>query len=405
MKKLFTLFLSIITVLGFAQEAHLINQPTTGSFKRFSFAPNTPRPYEIHNRPTVDRSSGSCDTSDWLDYNSYNEINTQNQGITYIGGLNSSGSQPIVTEITSSQIQLFNAAYPPKYTYLLGAYDSLAFCNFATTSQYSKALASSQVTIDSFGIFMGISGDTAYLDTIMAHDSLVFKFYSIPGTGLIPANADTTITFIGYGGLAPFFTGAEHITYAQFPVGHALAPGHGFAVRVDYYNADTSSHCNVCFGFADSCGSAPGGGDYPAALSPFATRAAWPPTNPVAGNSFFGEIDSNSARTAAVVDDYCNTYSYVGTGYPESCNWVYWQNWQFLVNVTVTNTLGLSVNGAGSINLPCTGNPTQLVTTTTGDNAGATYAWSPNVFGSQSLPKTTIYNPGTYDVTVTNSQG
>ena len=412
MKNLLTLFLVTLTALSFAQ------QGLVGPHRQFHVMPNSPQlsDYRHGHSASVGRSSGACDTSDVLDYNAVDEYNSAILNISYEGSwyVPQAQLQPWAQEITTSFVNL--TSYRNQlFSYAMMAYDTLAFANVPNASYYSKTRKASTITLDSVQVIMGIAGDTT-TGGKMANDSLVFKIYSTAANGLISAAPVKTVSFVGLSALAPFITGvtAGYLRVcAPFPVGYTFTQGQGFAVRLEYYNSDTSSHCFVAYSFPDSCGNVTISGQtgiapaYPAAFNRTAFYATGGQNLP--GSAFSGIIDSLSP-TAATIFNITNDFAYPPSAFaiplPSNCLFVYNQNWEMLSYVTVNSTLGISL-ATPTYTIPCTNsaNPYPLTTTRTGDLGGAVYTWSTNVYGSQSAANSTFFNPGTYSVTVTNSSG
>ena len=400
MKNLFTLFLISLTTLGFAQQTTTFRPAVRGELM-----PNSARPPKVNHHAAVSRTSGACDTADVMDYNTYNEIVAGNLQIAYKGSWNvpQAQIQPYANFITSSFITI-NSYDQQAASYAIAAYDSLAFANYTNTSLYSKSLAGSQVSLDSLGMFMGIAADDTTSAGGLAGDSLVFSIYHITH-GLLANAPDTVLTFAGYTGLARFLTGKNpnEIKYCQIQVGKLFAVGQGFAVKYQFFSSDTSSHCILSYSYADSCGTIViSGKTYasPAYASPFiGTAAASIGGQTLVGNSFYGEIDSTAPNTASVTDVSNGTYGYQGL--PEGCAHLYIENWEFIPYVTVTSSLGLTISGANPLTLSCPTTSHTIATTKTGDLAGAVYNWSTG----QTTASISFFNPGTFDVTVTNSQG
>ena len=399
MKNLLTLFLTALAAIGFAQS------PFTGQPKQCKMLPNSAKPTTVHRgSSSVSRSSTSCDTSDVLDYNTYNEISANNMAITYNGSWNSSTPQPYGQEINSALITI-NSADNQIYSYAVQAFDTLAFANYSTTSTYSMSRASSTVTLDSVGMFIGVAVDDTSVSGGLVNDSLVISFYSITA-GTVGNAPVSHQTFAGHDALAPFVVGTTpgYLKYASVVVGQTFGLGQGFAVGVQFYSGDTSSHCILAYSYADSCGQITYMGQQytsPAYPSAFIGTAKY------AGNvgcAFWGEIDSTSP-TAASVRPISNGFAYNIPGVPANCSYVYNQNWEIFSYVTVASTLATSISGANPIQLSCPTASHAIVTANTGDLAGASYQWSNNVAGSQTTANTTILYPGTYSVTVTNPLG
>ena len=401
MKNLFTLFLTALTALSFAQQA-----PMLRPVKYYKVAPNTPSPKEIHIRHSASRTSTSCDTADVLDYSTYNELVANNLQISFNGSWNSASPSIAAAEVTSSFVTL-HSYDNSDITFVETAFDTLAFANFTNANLYSMSMGSSTVTLDSLGMFIGVYGDTVSAHGTMTNDSLVFKIYSIAPGGLIGTTPVKTVSFVGYAGLAPFLVGPQYLHYASIQVGQSFAQGQGFAVKMNYYNSDTSSHCLFSYTYPDSCQTVTIQGQQytsPAYPSTFVGSAQLGAGN--FGSDFYGQIDSTGPTTTGVTivsnDEYYNLSSY---GIPKTCSFVYNQNWEFLAFVTVTNTLGIAINGSNPLQLACPTSSHALTTTRTGDLAGAVYTWSSNVTGSTSTGNTSIRYPGTYSVTVTNTLG
>ena len=407
MKNLFTLFLISLTLFSFAQQESRA-LPKTREVKRFTPDSRYHIPTVNHKSGSAARTSGACDTSDVIDYNTYAEIAAINAGLSYTGSLNGSTPQPYVQEVTSSFIDI-NHADQFLYSYVMAAFDTLVFPNYATFSStgnlqasvYTKTRKTSTVTLDSVAVVLGIYGDTVSAHGTMANDSIVFKIYAITN-GIVGANPVQSIPYVGYSGLSQFLVGPQHITTGIIPVGYTFGVGQGFAIRADYYNSDTSSHCVFAYGQADSCTDLIYNGQslgfsfaYP---SPFIGTASF---GGEVGNTFWGEIDSTTPTTATV-RPICNGYGYFSiASFPTNCAYVFTQNWQFLPFVTVTNTLGLTINGANPLTLTCPTTAHTITTAKTGDLGGAVYSWS----SGQNTPSISLVNPGTYGVTVTNSSG
>lgn len=412
MKNLFTLFLVLVAASGFAQKQETRAVSSKRTVKHLPFVPNFHNPVANHKSGSASaRTSGVCDTSDVLDYNTYAEIVAINAGLSYTGSLNGQGAQPYVQEASSSQITPYSANNN-LYSYVVAAFDTLVFPNYdafsnsndLSSSVYRKTLKSSTVTLDSVEVVMAISGDTVSADGKMANDSLVFSIYKIVH-GVVNTTRVSSVTYTGYAGLSPFFTDGQHITAVVVPVGFTFNQGEGFAVRADYYNYDTSSHCVFAYGNADSCTDLIYQGQdlgfsfaYP---SPFLSTAQYLNDG---GNSFWGEIDTVTVNNvlSANVRAITNAYGYFGIStFPENCAYVFNQNWQFLPFVTVSNTLGLTISGSNPLTLTCPSTVHVIATTKTGDLGGAQYSWSNNA----TTASISILNPGTYSVTVTNSSG
>lgn len=397
MKNLFTLFLILSTALGFAQ------QPLTAQPKFFKVDPNAPKLPSLHHvSGSNSRSSMGCDTVDALDYSTYDELNAAALQISFDGSWNNLTSTSVIAanEVTSSDSDINSHSAAQGYvSFAMAAFDTLAFANFSGQNQYSMSLAGSTISFDSMGLFIGIYGDTVAAHGIMANDSLVFRVYPITNK-VIATTPIQSINFTGYAGLAPFLAGTGYLHGATFPVGITLGQGQGFAVRMEYYRADTSSHCNLAYSFADSCQTIViQGTTYtsPAYPSPFINTAK---LGNLPGSNFYGEIDSISPTSTTVKTitnaDYFNLTS---LGVSKSCSYYYIQNWEFIPFVTVTSSLGIGFAN-DTVILPCDGNTYHTISTVgTGDLAGATYSWSPS---SQTTANITTTTPGTYSVTVTN---
>jgi PKD repeat protein len=341
-----------------------------------------------------------CDTVDALDYSTYNEIVAGQLQISYNGSWNSTNPTSIAAdEITSRDSDInIHSADQQYVSYATAAFDTLAISSYTNTSLYSMSLAGSSISFDSMGLFIGIYGDTVSSHNIMANDSVVFKIYTITH-GSVSATLDTSISFIGYAGLAPFFVGPQELHYASIQVGRQFAQGQGFAVRMEYYRADTSSHCILSYSYADSCQQVVIQGQTftsPAYPSPFIGTAAIG-NNP--GSSFYGEIDSLTPTTAGVSEvsnaEYYNLTSY---GIGINCSFVYVQNWEMIPYVTITSSLGLNF-ATDTVLLPCNNSAYHTITpAATGDLAGAIYTWS----SGQTTNNISTTTPGVYSVTVTN---
>ena len=400
MKNLFTLSLVLCTGLIFAQQPFSAKtQP-----RMFDVLPGSARSDFGHkNSSSVSRSSDSCNTQDVLDYSTYNELIAGGLGISYVGSWNVSPLKITGTEINSSFITIKNYQNQV-FSYALQAFDSLAFANYSAGTTYSKRLAASTITIDTLAMYMGIAADDTTPAGGLKGDSLVINIYPI-NAGIVSTTAIDTITFSGYNALQPFAVGKipGYMRFVQFPAGVALTPGQGFAIGFRFYASDTTSHCFLSFSYADSCQQVKYMGQTftsPAYPSPFNAECGYL-TN--GGSSFWGEIDSVSADSATT-SDISNEYGYFGAGFPVNCSYEYTQNWEILAQVTVTSVLGVTITGSNPLTLTCPTTSHTINVSTTGDNAGLTYTWSANVSGSQTSGRTTIFNPGTYDVTVTNSQ-
>ena len=402
MKNLLTLFLTALTALSFAQ------QPFSGAQqpKMFKLLPGTPaRPgFEHRGGFSNSRSSmDSCNTMDILDYSTYNELVANNMQISYNGSWNSSSPSVAGQEINSSFITI-NSADNQIYSYVVQAYDSLAFANFTQTTMYSKLRSASQVTLDTVYMFAGVAADDTTPTGGLAGDSIVLSIYAITGT-TINATPVQTVTYAGYNGLAPFVVGTTpgYMRLVTLPVSQTFNPGQGFAVGFKFFSSDTSSHCWLSYSYADSCGTVSYQGQTftsPAYPSPFARNTKFG-TN--TGSAFWGSIDSTGPTTASVTA-VSNEYGYFGLGFPNNCSYLYNQNWEILCLVNVNSTISLSILDS-NYTIPCTGaGPYTIATTRGGDLAGATYTWSSNVYGGANKANSTIFNPGTYTVTVTNSQ-
>lgn len=403
MKNLFTLFLTFLTALCFAQET----LPGVKPVKFVNIDPNSISRPALHNyNGSTSRSSMGCDTVDALDYNTYEEISAAAAQISFNGSWNVASPQIAVAELTSTfidipTVQVSEANNIQAVSFAMGAFDTLAFSNYGQTSQYSMSLAGSSISFDSMGMFIGIFGDTVSADGKMTNDSLVFRIYTI-NNGIVSTTQDTSLNFTGYAGLAPFFTGTGYLHGVVIPVGVSFNAGQGFAVRAEYYRADTSSHCYLSYTFADSCVNIViQGHTYlsPAYPGPFIRSAKY---SGIFGSNFYGEIDSISPTTASVKPvGNSESYNLSSLGIPQTCSYVYIQNWEMIPYVTVTSSLGLGF-ASDTITLPCNHQSTHRVSAiSTGDLAGAQYAWS----SSQTTSYISTTTPGVYTVTVTNPLG
>jgi type IX secretion system substrate protein len=402
MKNLLTLFLTALTSLSFAQQAitTMPKQP-----KQYKMLPGSARPNLVHRGSNNARSLDSCNTEDYLDYNTYNELVANNLQITYNGSWNSATPMPYGNEINSSFITV-NSADAGIYSYAIAAFDSLAFANFSAQTMYSKQLSASVVTLDTLGMFIGVAADDTTSTGGLAGDSLKFSIFPITA-GTISNTAAQVLTYSGYDALQPFVVGNTpgYLKYAQVPVGQAFAPGQGFAVRVDFFSSDTSSHCILSFSYADSCGTVVFQGNTyasPAYPTPFINSAKY--SNQRYGNTYYGEIDSTGPTTAAVTDVSDGAYYINIPGIPADCQKLYVENWELIPLVSVQSAISILITDS-NYTIPCAAGNHAIIPTKGGDLANATYAWSSNVSGSQTTANTTIANPGTYTVTVTNSQG
>ena len=404
MKNLFTLFLVAITALSFAQQQDINKTRITP--KQFKVMPNSARPVLHRSVASPSRTSGACDTVDILDQSTYNEVVANNLQISFHGSWNGATPAPYANEINSSFITINNADNGV-LSYVMTGFDSLAFADYNNSTVYSKAIGSSTVSLDSLGIFMGISADDTSVTGGLAGDSLVFNIYPI-NNGTITLTPAVTKTFAGHDALAPFVTGTspDLLRYCQIQVNHQFAQGQGFAVRMDFYSSDTSSHCLMSYSYADSCQQIVYQGNTyasPAYPSPFINSSKISGNR--FGNTYYGEIDSTTPSTATVTDISNGAYYINIPGIPSACNKLYIENWEFLPFVTVTSTLGITINGSNPLQLACPATSHAITVAKTGDLANAVYSWSSNVTGSHSTANTSIIYPGTYDVTVTNSQG
>jgi len=271
---------------------------------------------------------------------------------------------------------------------------------------YSKIRSASQITLDTIYMFAGLAADDTSSTGALNGDSVVISIYPITGT-TVSATAVQKVTYSGYNGLQPFVVGTTpgYMRLVTLPISQTFNPGQGFAVGVNFFSSDTSSHFWLSYSYADSCGTVTYQGQTftsPAYPSPFAGTAKY---GNIGGSSFYGEIDSTGPTTAAVTP-VSNEYGYFGLGFPDNCSYLYTQNWEILALVSVNSTLSISIADS-AYSIPCSGSASPFAVTTTrgGDLAGATYAWSGGVYGSSTTANTTIFNPGTYVVTVTNSQG
>ena len=395
MKNLLTLFLTALTALSFAQQSF------TGQPKQYKMLPNSVKPSAVHKgTASVSRAGAACDTSDVLDYNTYNEVFANNQQISYNGSWNSSTPQPYGQEINSALITI-NSADNQIYSYAVQAFDTLAFANYGNSSQYSMSRGSSTVTLDSVGMFIGVAADDTSSTGALVNDSLVISIYSVTA-GTVSASPVSHQTYAGHDALQQFVVGTTpgYLRYAQVTVGQTFGLGQGFAVGIQFYSGDTSSHCILAYSYADSCGTITFQGNQytsPAYPSPFIGTAKY------AGNvgcAFWGEIDSTTP-TSASVRPISNGFAYNITGIPANCSYVYNQNWEIISYVTVQNTLGAAISGANPIQLACPTTAHPIVTANTGDLAGASYNWS----SGQTTANISILYPGTYSLTVTNPLG
>jgi len=401
MKNLLTLFLTALTALSFAQQPFSgANQP-----KMFKALPGTQtRPaFEHRGGSSNARSMDSCNTFDILDYSTYNELIANTMQISYNGSWNSSTPSVAGQEINSSFITI-NSADNQIYSYVVQAFDSLAFANFAQTTMYSKQRSASQITLDTVYMFAGVAADDTSVTGGLAGDSLVLSVYPITGT-TINATPVQSVTYAGHDGLAPFVVGTTpgYMRLVTLPVSQTFNAGQGFAIGVKFFSSDTSSHFWLSYSYADSCGTVSYQGQTftsPAYPSPFAKNTKWGANT---GSAFFGQIDSTGPTTASVTA-VSNEFGYFGLGFPTNCSYLYSQNWEILCAVNVNSTISLSIADSNYV-IPCTGaGPYTIASTKGGDLAGATYAWSSNVYGGGNKANATIFNPGTYTVTVTNSQ-
>ncbi|MDB5284834.1 MAG: hypothetical protein JWO06_3909, partial [Bacteroidota bacterium] len=167
MKKLFTLFGMLLMLSTFAQNAleHVTNQ-------KYYAAPNSGRPNAKHGSVNSTSRSGIavCDTSDVLDYSTYNEYFAGQVGLTFHGSWNTQSPQPYAQELTSFIDTA--SANNSDFSYAMVAFDSIAFADITNNATQFYPLSASTIYVDSLGMFVGIWGDTS-ANGKMLHDSVV----------------------------------------------------------------------------------------------------------------------------------------------------------------------------------------------------------------------------------------
>ena len=351
--------------------------------------------HNLHHGNGNMKNLGIRDTSDILDYSTYNEVIANDLNISFHGSWNGPSPSPYAVELTS--FLTFSNAMNGFYTFAQVAFDSLAFSNYTNLSTYSIPRQITSTSLDSLGMFIGISGDTTVADGKMAHDSLVINIYKITGN-TISAAPIKTIVNAGYAGLLPFLTGTTNgeLRYSQVMVGQQFNRGEGFAIKLTYLNKDTSSHCQLAYTYADSCQQVVYQGT--TYLSP-----AYP--SPFAHSSSYGAIDT--ANGGVIINVVDNGAIVPIPGLPSHCSYGYVQNWEFLPFVTVRSVYGTQIQP--STNTICNGASVNLSALVFGtDSPNITYHWSVN--GNGILSDATSPNPtltqlagNTNNITVTLS--
>ena len=382
MKNLFTLLGTFLALATFAQQQN---------HQKYHADPNSARPPLKHFALNSNSRSvaQACDTGDVLDYNTYNENFAALNGLTFNGTWNGTPA-PIATELTSFVDTI--SANLQMFRYAEVNFDSICFANLTDNSTLFYPRSASTIYLDSMGMFLGVFGDTS-LTGAMLHDSIIFTVYPVNGSS-ISATPAQVIVYGGRSQLGDFLVGPNYLHYVQIPIHQQFTQGQGFAVRMDYLNKDTSSHCILSYTYADSCGTYTQGGvlyAYPAYPAP------------VHGTSLSGAIIPQG--TGATVLDITSDFVYQNTGYAAHCDYVYWQNWYFLPIVDICVDYGVTVVPATTASCP---NSTVSLTSAlygTTNAANATYTWSASSgsLSSTSIPNPDLTMPATGNVTVTLS--
>ncbi|MFN8324045.1 MAG: T9SS type A sorting domain-containing protein [Chitinophagales bacterium] len=361
MKKLFTLFLGLFAITALFAQSIASHQP-----RMLRLMPGSQKPHNtIRHEFSSDRGGflGTCDSFQ-MDYNQYEELNASNKGLTFHGSI--VNGDPLPANELTAFVDTFHSFAS---TYIKSVFDTIAFVTGSSTLGFIPR-ASTTLSLDSLGMFVGISGDS----TKMGNDTLLFTIYKRVGT---VETLVKTINISGASWFEPFYVQSGSLRYAQIPVNYQLNKGEGFAVRMDYLGKDTSSHFFYTYCYTDSCGTITfQGQNY--------SSPAYTPTFGII--SYQGEIQP--AGNGAAVSVSNNGFGYNIPGVPQGCRFVYEQIYNFFPIVKVctdysavaqatpafgcsqsTVTLNATVFGSNSTSLDYTWSATGgTLTSTSGDN-------------------------------------
>jgi uncharacterized repeat protein (TIGR01451 family) len=370
LKGFFTLFIFVL----FLGQVAFAQQKTVPLPKQYKIQPGSITPWQVkhpgHSNQNHSNLKFLGDTSDVLDYSTYNEIMAGNLQIAYNGSWNATNPTNICgNELTS--FLTIAAADNGDYSFAQVVYDSLAFANYANTSVYSLPMAGSTITLDSVGMFIGVYGDTFQADGTMANDSLLISIYSVVGNAVSSTPVQTVVNS-GYAGLSPFFVGSSQLKYVSLPVSQQFNPGETFAVKVTYLNKDTSSHCILSYSYPDSCQQI---------VIQGTTYASPAYPSPFAHSTSYGEIDSTSVNgvTVTAIDNQ-KFYNLATYNIPLNCSYVYVQNWEILSYVTVNIPYSTQIQASQAT--ACEGETINLNAEVYGtDSPNITYTWAASTGG------------------------
>jgi len=308
----------LLVLLAFT--ANVSGQASNIAFKpakTFLAAPGTYFQGPVHH---YDATVTTCDSDIYLDYSTYDEIVSDDNGINYNGSWNTATPAPYANYL-SSLLNRIEADSFQAYQYAGVAFDTLAIGNFAAFTNSSVAYANSTVTIDSIRFYGGLSGDSL----LMTHDSLVFTIF-----GDLNGNVTLVkkIVYTGMSQLRQFYLPSEELAGFQIPVGSALAQGQSFGIDIEFINHDTSGHFLLAYSYADSCGTIVYLGN---------TYGSPAHLTSLPGTSFWGaQVDT--LTTSVTVDAQSDLFAYNIPGIPQNCLFVYPQNWEIIPIIKICQT-------------------------------------------------------------------
>lgn len=364
MKKIFTICVCILATTAMFAQNTILPQPL--NFKRISNLQHA-------EQGIVHRAAGSraqCESLG-LNYNIYEDFWATNiAGLTFNGGFNGGGLYG--AELTN----FVDTFHSYSNQYIKAVFDTLAFLvddGSGTISTSFIPLSSTTISLDSLGMHVYLEGDS----NLMTNDSLVFTISKRVGTVETPVKR---VVDKGPSWFEKYYSDGTGIPYVQIPIGYQFLKGEGFAVKMQYYGKDTSSHFSYTFAYTDSCGTIDFQGQTlssPAYKSPFGTM------------SYSNEIRPSGATATLSASN--NGFAYNVPGVPVTCRYVYEQIYNLYPVLTVCLPYGVNIvpsqaNGCpnGSVDLTASAFGTP--------STNLTYTWSTNNDSLSSLsdPTTTL---------------